>query len=234
MTKQTAVSNKAKAIKPATKMADAPVTTKVVGGVKGEPKAPKAAEAPSAAKLSIATTASKADIEKLIVSIGKRGAKLDTDIHSAGCASLNHAGMHNDPTLLNRLVCAMPKAARRNALVTWALKFGNVMLNDGANKDTMPLVYNKSGKLNMDGALAEPFWALKNVREGGTEWLYMDFIGNVMKTLQRHAADPKNPEAGKAKAALDALNSINEALNTAPGAAPMPTVPAAQPDVVVH
>lgn len=187
-------------------------------------KAPKVIAAPDAPiKLSIKIDATKAEVEKVITSIKTRGAKLDIDIHSAGCASLNHASLHNDPTLLNRLVLALPKAARRNALVAWALKHGNVMLNDGPSKNDFPLVYSKEKKADIDAAQAEPFWALKNVREGGTEWLYTDYIANVMKTLARVAADPKSAEAKKAKAALDAITAVNEGINIAPADAPVPT-----------
>lgn len=193
-----------------------------------QPVAKKAAKpAPSAdapVKLSIKLDASKADIEKLITSIKTRGAKLDIDIHSAGCASLNHAALHNDPTLLNRLLLAMPKATRRNALTAWAMKHGNVQLNTGPSANDFPLVYDKSKTANIEAAQAEPFWALKNVREGGNEWLYVDYISGVMKKLASVAADPKNPEAGKAKAALDAITAVNEAINTAPTpSAPAPT-----------
>lgn len=236
-TAATKPARKAASKAPATKMADAPVSTKVMGGVKGNPKGTttKAVTTPSGEvvpiKLSIALDAPKALVEKLIAGIKLRGAKLDIDIHSAACASLNHAALHNDPTLLNRLVLAMPKAARRNAVVIWAIKFGNVALNDGANKDEFPLVYMKDKKANIDAAVAEPFWALRNVREGGTEWLYIDYIGGVMKTLARVAADPTNKEAAKAKAALDSLSALNEALNTAPnGGKKAPEYVAGMPD----
>lgn len=197
------------------------------GEPKAEPKTKKAAKpAPSAAeplKLTIKLDASKADVEKLITSIKTRGAKLDIDIHSAGCASLNHAALHNDPTLLNRLLLAMPKATRRNALTAWAMKHGNVQLNTGPSAAEFPLVYDKSKTANIEAAQAEPFWALKNVREGGNEWLYVDYISNVMKTLARVATDPKSPESAKAKAALDAITAVNEALNTKAENGPAPT-----------
>lgn len=223
-TKQTAAQKaavKAPAVKgkAKTKMADLPAT-KVVGGVKGEAKgrtvAVKTPSETKPLKLSIPINASKDVIERLIKGVALRGAKLDIDIHSAGCASLNHCAVHNDPTLLNRLVLALPKATRRNALVLWAIKHGNVALNDAANKDEFPLVYAKDQKADIEAAVAEPFWALRNVREGGTEWLYIDYISTVMKRLASVAGDPQNKEAPKAKAALDALSAVNEALNTSP------------------
>lgn len=205
------------ASRPAAEMKkDAKTTGKVSAAAK--PAAKKAAApTPSAAiTLSIALDATAAVVDKFIAGIKSRGAKLDTDIHSAACACLNHVKMHNDPTLLNRLVSALPKAARQNALIAWALKHGNVALNSGANKGEFPLVYLKEKEANIEAAVAEPFWALKNVREGGREWLYSDYITNVMKTLARVATDPNNKEAKKAKAALDAITAVNEGINTAP------------------
>jgi hypothetical protein len=111
-------------------------------------------------------------------------------------------------------------------IIVWALKFGNVALNEGKNKDTMPLVYWKDNPHDIPAAVATPFWEFRNVREGGgREWLYTDYISNVMKQLARVAADPKSQEAKKAKAALDALTAVNEAINTEtkPDAKPAPT-----------
>ncbi len=192
------------------------VAVPIVKAPKAKAPAVKAAAVETnGVKLSIKLDSSAAIVDKLIVSIKNRGAKLDVDMHSAACASLNHVALHNDPTLLNRFINAMPKSGRRNSVLVWALRYGNVLLNeDKQSKESMPLVYNKAGKANIAGAVAEPFWMLKNVKEGGTEWLYMDYIGSVMKKLALVAHDPKNPEHAKAKAALDALSAVNEALNT--------------------
>jgi len=181
---------------------------------KAKPAAGKKEAAKAAViKLSIPLDASAAVIDKAIKSIDSRGKKLDIDIHSAACASLNHVTLHGDPTLLNRLINAMPKAARRNALVIWAMKFGKVLLNeDSKTKEERPLVYAKDQPVNIEQAQREPFYSLRNVREGTSEWLYMDFIGGVMKTLERHVAGMDANEGAKAKAALEALKSVNQAL----------------------
>lgn len=182
-------------------------------------KAAKPAVAP-VIKLSIPVDATAAVVNKLISSIQGRSKKLDVDMHSAACASLNHVTLHGDPTLLNRLLNGLSKSTRRNAMVVWALKFGQVILNpDSATKAERPLVYSKEVKANIAGAIAEPFYSMQNIKEGGDAWLYMDFIGNVLKTLERHAkADPSGPEGKRAKAALDALNGVNEALAIEPAA----------------
>lgn len=229
--------------KPAAKPLAAPATAAAKPAAKAAPTVkPPAAAKPKAAvpaaapamKLSIALDAPKAAIEKFISSIALRGAKLDTDMHSAACASLNHAALHNDPTLLCRFVNAMPKSGRKNAVIVWALKHGNVALNeDKSTKANLPLVYLKGKVADIPAAVAEPFWMLKNVKEGGSEWLYMDYIGGVMKKLASVAIDMKNPEHAKAKAALDALNAVNEALNTvANAAAPAPTQFLPTPEVI--
>lgn len=182
------------------------------------PKAPRkqaalvAAKPAAPQKLSIALGASAKDIEKVIVSIQGRGKKLDHDMHSAACASLHHVTLHGDPTLLNRLVLAMPKASRRNALLVWAMKFGMVAMNDDAKtRAERPLVYVKAAKADIEAAQLQPFYELKNVREGGDAWVYMDYMANVMKTLEKQAAAP-TLEGARAKAALDAIKGVNEAL----------------------
>lgn len=158
-------------------------------------------------KLTLALDAPAADVEKAIASIANRGQKLQADMHSAACASLNHAAMHNDPTLLNRLLNAMPKSSRRNSLIVWALKFGNVAMNDDkATKGERPLVYLKGKTADINGAVAMPFWELKNVSEGGDTWVYTDYIKNVVATLTKQAAKGD----AQAQAALAALQSVGK------------------------
>lgn len=219
-TKKTATAPKAAAPK-ATGTA-APKEPK--GQAPGAKKAAKAAPAVAAVlKPTIALDAPAAAVTKFIESIRVRGAKLDKDIHSAACASLNHAEKHGDYTLLNKLILAMPKSSRRNALVLWSLKFGKFLLNDGKEHDgkTLPVAdfiiipdkaKGSTTKFDVQGGIAEPFWDVgRGAREGDTKFLYMDYIGNVMKKLANVAGDPNNPEAKKAKAAFDALTAVNEA-----------------------
>lgn len=157
-------------------------------------------------------------VEKLISSIGNRGQKLQADMHKAACACLNHAALHNDPTLLNRLVLAMPKSSRRNSLLAWAMKFGNVALNDDkATKAERPLVYLREKKAEVFAAIDAPFWELKNVKEGGDAWVYTDYIKNVMTTLKKQA-EKGGAEGEKARTALAALSatlvvSVNAAVS---------------------
>ena len=92
-------------------------------------KAPKAAKAPT---LKLLTDA--ASLTAAINSIAKRGAILDRDIWAAGVSCLMHIEQHSDTTLLNDLVNALPKGARKQAFVEWALAYGKVRLLDRDNE----------------------------------------------------------------------------------------------------
>lgn len=74
------------------------------------------------------------EINKAIESIANRGKKLDHDIHVAGVSVLKHVAEHGDTTLLDKLVNAMPKGARKGAFCEWALAFGNVRMLDRSNE----------------------------------------------------------------------------------------------------
>jgi hypothetical protein len=196
-------------------------TTKTKDAPKASTK-PTETKAVKAVKSTIAMDAKAADVDKLITSIKGRGAKLDTDVHSAAMACLYHADKHGDITLMARLVLALPKSARRNALGQWAIAFGKFAANEDAKtKEAAPFVFKKGAETKFEAAQAKPFWDFRNVREGTTEWQFSNYIEGVLKTLAAHAAKP-GPEAAKAKAAFDAMKGVTEAL-----AVPAPEVPAA-------
>lgn len=100
-----------------------------------------------------------AAINKAIDSIKNRGAKLDASIQLAGLSVLAHATEHGDTTCADRLVLAMPKGARKLALVEWMLAFGQMRKLNAKNKDDAEAI--KAGRLfqldrtrvlNMQGA----------------------------------------------------------------------------------
>ena len=76
-----------------------------------------------------------ASINKAIDSIKNRGAKLDSSIQLAGLSVLAHASEHGDTTCADRLILAMPKGARKLALVEWMLAYGQVRKLDPKNAD---------------------------------------------------------------------------------------------------
>lgn len=76
-----------------------------------------------------------AGINKAIDSIKNRGAKLDSSIQLAGLSVLAHASEHGDTTCADRLVLAMPKGARKLALVEWMLAYGQMRKLDPKTPD---------------------------------------------------------------------------------------------------
>lgn len=64
------------------------------------------------------------DIKAAIGSIQRRGVKFDRDVQAAAISVLAHHAKHGDTTLINRLVEAMPKGARLNALLGYLDYFG--------------------------------------------------------------------------------------------------------------
>jgi len=222
--KPIATKTKAKATTPQ----NGPTTeTRKAAGKAGAPiaQATRSVVEPAPAKLSIAVDAPAAAVDKLITSIKTRGQKFDTDIHSAGLACLYHADKHGDVTLMNRLVMALPKSSRRNALAQWAVAMGKFKPNeDKATLQQLPLAFDKASATLMDDAKAKPFWDFKNVREGTTDWDFGGYMTNVKNTLFK-AMQKGGEDAAKAKAMFDAISATEEAFNVV-STAKLPPLPA--------
>jgi hypothetical protein len=87
-----------------------------------------------------------------IASITNRGKKLDKDIQIAALSAMaHHVGAGSgDTTLINRLVTAMPKGSRVNALRDFISVFGAVEYN----QDTKVFDHKKGAKFDLEGAMA--------------------------------------------------------------------------------
>lgn len=109
--------------------------------------------------MSVKLIVGTAAIDKAIASIKNRGAKLDNDIQIAGLSVLAHTAEHGDTGVMDRLVNAMPKSARKLALVEWMLAYGCARKLDPKNKDEALAIkegrvfkYEKERKLDLEGA----------------------------------------------------------------------------------
>lgn len=98
-------------------------------------------------------------INKAIDSIKNRGAKLDSSIQLAGLSVLAHASEHGDTTCADRLILAMPKGARKLALVEWMLAYGQMRKLDHKQADEALRIkegavfkLDKARTLNLEGA----------------------------------------------------------------------------------
>ncbi|APU03142.1 hypothetical protein HOR51_gp01 [Ralstonia phage phiAp1] len=100
-----------------------------------------------------------ANLNKAIASIKTRSAKLDADLHLVAVSCISHSAQHNDPDTMTRLIDALGKSARRQALIGWTLAYG-AFTQDAAGK----LVYDKTRRdavlsdANIAAAECEPFW----------------------------------------------------------------------------
>lgn len=98
-----------------------------------------------------------AEVTKLIESIEGRGKKLDADIHRCAVSCLHHADKHGDVTLMQKLIEAMPKSSRRNAVIAWAIEYGR-FASDEKGKN---VVYSKEATTDIEQAIAVTPWDFK-------------------------------------------------------------------------
>lgn len=98
------------------------------------------------------------EINKAIDTIARSGAKLDALIQETGVDVLTHFAEHKDTGVVNRFFLAMPKGARKTAMVSWLLAYCAVSANaDKANKATSPFIYDREKHTN-PAAAAEDMW----------------------------------------------------------------------------
>ena len=117
------------------------------------------------------------NITKLIVSVTTRGKKLEADIHLAAVSTLNHAGLHGDITLANRLLDGLPNSTRKNALREWYLAFGKFQWDE----ENKALAYNKAKQTMLEEAIATPFWDFKPE----VAFKPLDIAGSLLSFLHR-------------------------------------------------
>lgn len=103
--------------------------------------------------------AGAAALQKNIASIAKRAATLDKEIHLCAVSVIAHTAKHNDPDTSTRLVEALGKTMRKQALIAWMLNYGAFKQDDDGK-----LVYDVKRRdavlddANIAAAEAEPFW----------------------------------------------------------------------------
>lgn len=131
-------------------------------------------------------------IQKAIKSIAVRGAKLDNDIHVAGVSCLQQIADHSNTTLLNELVVALPKGARKTAFVEWALSFGAVRVLDKGNEaDQADIAKGRVFKLdrtketNIQGAIDNAWYNFKPEGDVLDHFDVNAVVAQLMKKLQK-------------------------------------------------
>lgn len=109
-----------------------------------------------------------AALNKAIASIANRGAKLDASIQIAGLSVMVHASEHGDTTCADKLVQAMPKGARKLALVEWVLAFSQMRKLDPKKAEDKERIQagavfalDRTRTLNIDGAIEKEWHEFK-------------------------------------------------------------------------
>lgn len=130
-------------------------------------------------------------IDKAILSIKNRGAKLDGDIQTAGLSVLAHVAGCGDTTLADRLYNAMPKGSRRLALVEWMLAFGSMTLLDKADADQKARIalghvfkYDKAKAHDAEGAEGTLWHEFRKEKEASDAFDVQAAFASLMKRIQ--------------------------------------------------
>lgn len=125
-------------------------------------------------------------INQAIDAIEVRGKQLDEAIQMTGLSILHHIEVCGDYTIFGRLFNALPKGARKNALVEWACTFGKVQVNtDKATAKTHPFLFNKFGTTDLAGAAAKPWYAFKPEKDVADEFNLYAALAHLRKQIDR-------------------------------------------------
>lgn len=158
-----------------------------------------------------------AAINKAIDSIKNRGAKLDTSIQLAGLSVLAHASEHGDTTCADRLVLAMPKGARKLALVEWMLAYGQMRKLDQKQADEAARIkegatfkLDRTRTLDMEAAQAKQWHEFKPEAAIATAFDAQAAVASLIARLKKAqegglAIEHKAEALAQAKALVEAL-----------------------------
>lgn len=112
--------------------------------------------------------------------------EFEEQLHLVACSALQHSIKNHNTTPIDRLVRGLGGSVRKNALIAWAVKFGECQPSeDGKGIDHC----HKEGDLQ--GAMAAPFWEFKpevpfTAFDLGKE------LANLVKRAEKAAKDERN------------------------------------------
>jgi len=143
-----------------------------------------------------------AKVKEIIVSIAGRGKRLDADIHKAGVSCMYHAQQHGDVTLMQNLIMALPKSARRKGFCAWVDAHMPVAEPTDVKEGTVVL---KKDRVDADfaitGAETSPFWAFTDEKAP----VYLSINGMIeafRKQMERASKQEGDNEVDASKLAL--------------------------------
>lgn len=160
-----------------------------------------------------------AALAKAIKSIAVRGQKLDHDIHVAGVSCLQHIADHSNTTLLNNLVNALPKGARKHAFVEWVLQYGSVRTLDRTNEADQDKIakgqvfaLDRSKQFDLEGAIANAWYNFKPEADLLTAFDAAKMVAAMMRKYNNAVKQGAKIEGGDA--ALTSLKALMQSLET--------------------
>lgn len=113
------------------------------------------------------------------------GKGFDEAVQSVALDILQHVQQNREVSLAIKLLAALPKSSRGKALADWFQRFGMIEVNlDKATAKEFPLVFNKEGKTDLEGAVKMPWFKCKKDAPLAVEF---DFAGKL-SALLKHAA----------------------------------------------
>lgn len=158
----------------------------------------------------------KAEIEKNIASIGRRGALLDKDIQTTALAVLAHIEDHREVSLFKKLFDAMPKGSRRNALVAWAIGYGQVAVNqDKLTKVAQPFLFDKNKEPDLEAAAGKAWFDFKKEKAPAEAFNFGTELEAFQKKVKAWVKAGKISEQDPAVAAIIATKATPKEVTAA-------------------
>ena len=164
------------------------------------------AEAVSIESQPIALITGAKKIEAKILVTKRRGEQFTADVQQVGLSVINHIDLHGDITLAIALFEAMPRGARKNALIDWVCAHGKLTKNeDKETRKERPYLYDKKKVTNLDGARLVLWCDMKKPK---VEVEMFDLVGELAKLLKKAEKMNKDGVAIKGRDMLDQLASL--------------------------
>lgn len=141
-----------------------------------------------------------ADLDKEIVNTCKAAHTLQGRIQNVAVAILLHAYQHGDWTRCNTLVHGLPDGIKRKALVEWFVKFGGLVIDEGA-KEFTSWKGKEHVKANFNEAKAVMWWTFAPEKPFAGFDLKAELEKLLNKATKAQATAAKLRQEGKAEEA---------------------------------
>lgn len=123
----------------------------------------------------------QSELDKAIKNFAVTSKKYDKQLHLISVSVLAHVAKHNNTTVIDTLFAnlfdALSQSTRKNALIAWFEKFGNVAYN----KEEKRLRYVKGKVAMIEDAIKLPFWEFKPE----AEYKPLDLMAEIVRLVDK-------------------------------------------------